>query len=213
MSFVGWLIFSVVIMFVTVLGLSTWIIYLVLGSQKTPKDNPDCITLMPDKTDGFFHGTQLKVIDETPDRTLLEFQPRDFDIDDLEDAKPQRLVVEKNKIYHLPKGILSKRKNIVIYGPRDAEDLPKALRETPIGKIIMLAITAESLNQDERKILRTVIETQKKGLEDLNMGEISEERIKKLMGYFDDAIGSLAKAKDVSKSTSSGGGFKTPELK
>jgi len=123
-------------------------------------DNPTiALNLMPNQSEGHAVVHEAYIEGEEPelngDKYIYCF-PRDINIKNAEDKKKlyklQRILVRKGCKINLPKGMLSQHKNISIYTPYYAGDLPTEIQNTAFGRmlsqfLIQNQITNETIEQ------------------------------------------------------------------
>ena len=94
---------------------------------------------MSQYTNGYAEGMLLKT-EKGPERTIITLIPSDIDFKKLKSIKPQKVVVENDKIITFPKGTWSNDLSKMWLLPPTARDLPNELKNTPLGKQIMIQI-------------------------------------------------------------------------
>jgi len=89
--------------------------------------------------------------------------------------KNYRLLVEANCRVVLPKGTLSKWRNLVLYLPKRPEELPQEFRNTPIGFGVEYYLRQNEILQPLIEMYRESAETKDSIMRTLNTGELSRQ--------------------------------------
>ncbi|MFW5794708.1 MAG: hypothetical protein ACOCV1_04410 [Bacillota bacterium] len=138
------------------------------STPKLPKDRIKIWNFMRQYTeDNLAEGYQTDVT-QGDSRSIISYIPTD--IEDLEESKTirkQHVVVENDKVITFVKGTYSNNETIKILLPPRGEDLSKQIRETLLGKILIKVIEEINLEIEEKKILRSAMDTQSKILMDI----------------------------------------------
>jgi len=89
--------------------------------------------------------------------------------------KNYRLLVDANCRVVLPKGTLSKWRNIVLYLPKRPEELPQEFRNTPIGFGVEYFLRQNEILQPLIEMYRESAENKDSIMRTLNTGELSRQ--------------------------------------
>lgn len=189
-----------IITMIIILGLGATItIYLVNKKYKIdiPPDCNLCLNFNPERSEGHALGVEyyspLKdSTSKTSDRTTYQFYPIDraYNKDgDLTPTTPKSVPVSKTGRIELPKGYPSSYRNLVIYLPEHAHNLPRELIRTPFGQLIALYIETKKKAEDYLTIAVTEGSRTTQSLaSELQQGELRQD----MMARIDEFTKSMA---------------------
>jgi len=162
------------------LAVAAGIAIVVIKYQKDDEDEEDktfCINFLSNFCENVAFGIEQKVVIGKNGRKITTISQRDILAKNIDDMKEVDVITEKNKIVILPKGTWSGQKNINIHLPKNASDFPDGIKETEIGKTLMMlteiknAVNAEIESVQEGSKRKTEI------LKRLGGGELSREHL------------------------------------
>lgn len=152
-------------------ALLVWVLVIMFGQKKVPKDDTKFLNFMPQYTHGYRHGKIIEVIQGKRRKGIL-FMPSDIDKVELFNKKvknfviqPELIWIENDKFKQFPKGTASSRVHESWGLPPRAEDLGEEFKKNEIGQAVMNLIEDKNANKEETTILRSRINTQTKMLD------------------------------------------------
>lgn len=166
------------------------------GKEEEFFDEPIGLNFMADHCDGRFIGVEKKSELGKDGRKIITLEPRDVNPYQMEKAKNVPVVVDRNKLISLPKGVVSRDKNINIYLPPSLADFPPALKETLFGKIMMFLTAITDASNAEIAAFQEGMKRQSQHVKTMATGEVSLERMNQIEEIYDDL---LTAAKDTKK--------------
>lgn len=182
-----------VLLFIT--GVTVGIIFLLrrLKTVDVPPNSPIGISFTPHRSQGYVVGveTDLKG-DPHSDNALVMMKPLDLKYD--KDGQPIQqeeinFAISKSKRIALSKGTLSEHRDIVLYLPERASDLPrKLLQDSIIGQAIMLSTEVINIRDSAIEAIKAGDQAKVKIIRELNTGELSEDLVKYVKGIQDELI-------------------------
>jgi len=164
------LVFTILFFVLTVLGIVTYAVYLIVSREKKKWENSNIIlNFMPQFCDGYAIGIEVNS-KKIGDRELITYQSTDADNKEVDLGKKvelQTIPIGNNKIITHSCGNLSSRRTIKFLLPPDASYFSKEFRETLFGKALVKLteeINAENVvvdtllnkNKVEDKLLKRV---------------------------------------------------------
>lgn len=172
---------------IVVFVLSVIAVILYTSKKEIPKDRVFIINFLRQYTENdFAKGYQTKVI-RGEKRSIVEYLPTDINYEKTKKIKPQKIVVQNDKIIPMMKGTLSNHESELWLLPPKAEDLPQGLKESQFGKMIMEMIENINYKVEERDIIRSAMETQSSILKDTRGMKLAKEHIEIDKGLLKDA--------------------------
>jgi len=174
-------------------GVAGMFIYLLFFKYKEEITNdPIAINLNSDKSNKRSMGIVKNISKGRKGRFLVTFSPKDVDVEKDNESECKVIV---DKIIELPKGTLSKDRDIKILLPRYSEELVDELKEDWFGRSLIEYIEKKNDNNN-------IIESLREGLERKGVirvlhgaGELSKEEIRRLRELRDEIDNMLIKDK------------------
>jgi hypothetical protein len=184
----------VIVSFIALFGLTIWLLISYFTEKRKIRDDPIILNFLAPIDHGFFLGTQISDITGKDGRHVIQFEPKDIDL--LQDNKekmakqqePVDVIVAKNKLFAMPKGSISKLRNVNIVLPKSASDFPEALKESLIGKGLMWAVEAQNAINSEINSLREGHNRKDKIFENIGHGEASTQFMGFMQELYKDAL-------------------------
>ena len=177
-----------------------YLLTLLFKERSESPDSPMIVNFMSHRSNGRAIGVQTNSR-QVANRHIIEFAPRDVDM-----LKLDKKVIDNEKIIvndymqvSLPKGILSKDKNVKFLLPINAEDLPFNLKQHPFGAALMQYIKMQTLSSTESDVLQEIIKRQKHIMKEHGGGEVSEHHIEMLDSLMSDFLKMTTKQKEQNK--------------
>lgn len=175
----------------SIAGLLIWLLYLIFHEEKIPSDVVQIDNYLTQYTNGRSCGI-LQHKENGSRRSIITYIPQDVDYKKISHVKPEKVVVENNKILTFAKGTWSNDITRKILLPPTPEDFPKEIKNTPYGKILMEACRKINEEGEEALILRKRIQAQTQLLEKTEgLGLVND-----WMRQTDDIIEKIAKKRD-----------------
>lgn len=180
------MIWTYVLLFAALLVLIGVIVFFLivwLREKKTPSD--DCLILNLcshlDKSGRALLSEKDIKSTSYNDRHIIVGTPRDIDygkvLKNKETVTDVKTIAEESKIIPIAKGTWSKDKNIKIILPPNAEDIPEAIKNTPIGIILAQLTEDKNVEKTILNIIRTGSDLKTQYLNKMSDGEVSMELI------------------------------------
>jgi len=192
----GWY-FVMGIAFVLLTGLVLWLVIEIYRTKKQLVDTPLALNFVAHLSDGRFIGNEEKVSKGRNGRYVISLDPKDIDIRNEKEVKPVTVIVDNNKLISVPRGSLSRERNVNFYLPPNANDIPDALKDTLIGRAMMWATELKNYEKTVIEILREGGERKDLMLKKIGDGEISKEFISFQEGLVSDYLQKVVSPKDV----------------
>lgn len=196
-------------LFFILIALFIWIIILIFREKPRIENDPIVINFLSHYSNGRAIGFEDNVIKAKNNRFISEFYPGDLDVKKINKAEKEKVIIGKDKIIPLPKGTLSKDRDIKIYLPPTAEDFPTGLKEHPFGKILMGYTELVNAVNSEIATIREGSKRKDEILQRLGDGELGKEYLDTFEGTMKDIIRMLAK-EELSKQRRGFSGYYTP---
>ncbi len=167
------------ILIVIFLAIIVGIVAAVIHYQKDDEeeDRPFCINFLSDFCDGVAYGVEQSVKTGKNGRKITMVSQRDILAKNIDKIKEVPVITEKNKIVSLPRGAWSSEKNINIHLPPSASDFPDAIKETEIGKALMLLTEIKNAVNSELATIKEGSRRKSEILNKLGDGELSREHL------------------------------------
>lgn len=172
------------------------IVILRYKEEELEKDNPIGINFLATNSEGRAIGVEKSIVVGKGDRRVITLSPRDVMTKGLKELKDVTVIVDKNKLLSLPKGVFSKDKNINLYLPPSIDKFPEPLKKTLFGKLLMFLTTITNAENAELDALQEGMKRQAAHIESLGMGELSKEKMTQLEEVYTDLLNA---AKDIKK--------------
>lgn len=193
--------------FVALIGLIIWALIVFLNYKKEIKDDVFGINFMSFKSDGRFVGIERDHKTGKDGRHIISLDPKDVDLSKDEDMKPVKVIVDARKIISMPKGTVSRDKNINIYLPKSATDFPDAIKDSDLGKAFMWLTELKNLVNTEVEMLAEGHTRKDALLIRIGTGEISRSFMKFNEELVKDALEAAVNSKDKPKTAGNLGGL------
>jgi fumarate reductase subunit C len=195
---------SLIFAFFVLVGLVIWLLIYVFVYKKEPQDSPINLNFLSHHTGGHFLGVETSSLNAKEGRHFIKMMPKDVNIKLKDkDLKEEIIIADKNKIITYPKGTLSPDKNINIILPKHASDLHEAVKNSELGRALMMTI--EIVNSANAEI-NSLLEGHKRKdeiLERIGHAEVSKEHINLLDEFYRDTLKLAFDARSREKSPSS----------
>lgn len=187
----------VIVSFIILFVLTLWLLIAFFQEKKKLQDNPLILNFLSSLDNGYFLGTQISMEDGKNGRHIIKYDPKDIDVlsDDKSQLEPADVIVEKNKLFSLPKGSVSRKRNVLVALPKHADDFPEALKNSLIGKGLMWATEAQNAINAEINSLKEGHDRKDNILKQLGNGEASQAFITFQQELFKDALKMTLEAK------------------
>jgi hypothetical protein len=176
-----------------VIGLGLWLFIIVFREKEDDLDSTILLNFLSNKTNGRFLGKELNVIDADSGRKVITFEPKDLLLRGRhknDKIETEEVIVGKSKYITLPRGTLSRDRNISIALPITPDDLPENIKETELGIALMMMTEMKNLADTEKAIIREGSTRKDAMLKKIGDGEISRD----MMSYFEEMIKDYLKA-------------------
>jgi len=195
---------TVILGFAVLTGLIIWLLSFLFLEKKEPQDSPIDLNFLSNKFDGYFIGVETSSVGAKDGRHFIKMLPKDVDIKMKDkDLKEVSVIVDKNKVCSLPKGTVSKYKNINILLPKHASDLHEALKETIVGRGLMMGIELQNAANAEIDSLLMGHDRKDEILSRIGHAEVSKEFLNFQEELYKDALKFNLEAKSRDKSPTS----------
>ena len=191
----GSLVFQWILIVTLIFGAIAMIIWLVWLYQRNKDENklppnPNIVIhFMPDDTDGYAIGLELKCTKGKGGRCLEEFLPMDYDTEKEDKPKTQKLIVGKGKRVVIGKSSQSRRREPIYLLPESVSDLPEEMGENIVGKMLVRLLTEINVNNTLTTIFEGAIERISQIKSSRPLGEASREEL----GFLQQQIMVMAK--------------------
>lgn len=191
MSSVVWLYILLAVLILASVGGWVWLLTLLFGKNLVAEDTPLLNNYNSMLDNGAFMG-EVKNINYAckGNRIELIYEVKDIDIKNPM-IKEQKIYIENGKLISVPKGVLSRYRNILIALPATAQEVPGALKDTLLGKGIMFMVELDNLGKSCEDILRKGIKDRDTLLKDIGTGEISDKWVKMNKTFMTDYVEAL----------------------
>lgn len=196
----GYITLLLIFCFVALFVFAIWTLIIYFSEKKKPKDETIAIDFGAHINGGHFVGTEVSVKQAKGGRHFIEFLPKDVDVtkDDFKVESEQK-IVDSNKIVPLPKGAASPERHINIYMPKRASDMHEALKESLLGKGIMIAVEMQNSVNAEIHSLTEGHLRKDEILQRIGHGEVSKEWMTMITEIYRDTLKSSLEAKGKDK--------------
>jgi len=155
--------------------LLTWLAIVYFNKEKEIIDNPLMLNFCSSLDSGRFLGEVKKIETAKGGRHYITLAPKDIDTRITKELDDVNVIIDKDKLISLPKGGVSKEKNIMVGLPPKAELLTPALKDTLIGKAIMWATEMDNYAKTQVEILREGINRRDDLHKEIGTGEASNK--------------------------------------
>jgi len=172
------------------------VIYSFVNKEEEYEDNPFVINFASKFSDRHAYGIQKNIVQGKGDRNGVTYSPRDINYKLVDSIKDKTIYAQRNKIVSLSKGSWSGQKNINIILPPKSEDFPDGIKDSDIGKALMLLTEIKNSNEAEVAMLREGNDRMRNILPDIGDGELSAKHISKINVLFGDLVKIAAKGKE-----------------
>ena len=190
--------------FVVLVGLGITALVIYFKEPKQIEDSPRLYNFMSYKTNGHWEGV-IRNIERGPGgRWKIIFEPKDVKPNDIikKNWKLQKVVFDYNKFELIPIGDLSNHKNIAIGYPVKPEHIPSHLRQTSLGKMIIIMTEMKNYEKVVEHALRSGHDRKDVYIGEIGHGEISVEMMSRIKGLLlEDLKESIIKSRDKSISS------------
>lgn len=190
--------------FLILFGLIVWLLSIVFREKKEAKDSPIDLNFLSHFDTGCFIGTEISSVGAKDNYHFIKMLPKDIDIDKLnknEVIKPVSIIVENNKICSFPKGTLSKDKNINFLLPKKSSDFHETVKDSIIGKGLMLAVELQNSSNAEINSLIEGHIRKDEILKRIGNAEISKEFLTFQSELYQDMLRTALEAKTKDRSS------------
>lgn len=189
--------------FMTLFGLAIWLFTLLVNDKKEPKDAPIDLNFLSHKDTGNFIGIETSAVGAKDGRHFIKMLPKDVSYDKKEsDVEEVSIIADRNKVLSFAKGTISKHRSVNIILPKTASDFHEAIKQTDLGRGLMIATEMQNAVNAEIRSLLEGHDRKDKVLEKLGHGEISKEFMTFLEEQYKDALRFSIDAKNKEKSSS-----------
>jgi hypothetical protein len=197
------LLVNIGILFCIIAALAVIVGIVIVKYREEPKDkdNPYCINFLSGQTEGRAIGVEKTTIVGKNGRRIVKFSPKDIYNDNLIEIPDVEAVVDQNKIISLPKGTLSKDKNINIFLPATPDRFPDPLKQHEFGKMLMFWTSLKSADNALIDSLKEGMLRQTEHLKSLGGGEVSVEKMTQIHELFEDTLNAVKESKKDKTST------------
>ncbi len=164
------LFFIAVFAFVLLFVLIIWLLTIVFASKSEASDSTLTLNFLSHFDNGFFIGAETSSVGAKDNYHYIKFLPKDVNVkNNATKIKEVDVIVEKNKYLSFPKGTLSKERNISMLLPKTASDFHEAVKDSVIGKGLMLGVELQNAANIE--------------IESLLQGHLRKDDILKRIGH------------------------------
>ena len=179
------------------------IVYVKFREEEEEKDNPLGINFLANHSNGRAIGIEKEIIIGKGNRKIITLSPRDINRENIKklDIEDVKVIVDKNKLISIPKGLWSKDKNINIYLPSKLSDFSTALKQTEFGKMLMFWTAIKNADNAEIDALQEGMKRQAAHIESIGAGELSVAKMQQIEEIYSDLL-SAAKESKKDKSSS-----------
>ena len=160
-------------------GLVIWLVLLLVGREKIPKDTPIILNLMAQYSNGRAIGREIST-DKINGREFITYTPGDIHSSELEETnKVETVSVVSDKAHTIPliMGGLSKGCDIKIILPPNPEDLSDGIKDSILGPYFAKAIGDINAKNTVVDALRSHIDVEDKLLNKTTGGNRTNEYI------------------------------------
>ncbi|MFW5793888.1 MAG: hypothetical protein ACOCV1_00160 [Bacillota bacterium] len=172
-----------IISFVLIIcALSVWLLIIYNKEEKIGKNEPLVLNLIASEEDGRAMITEKEVQNGCGKRFVVNAEANDIDQNSKNINRELKIVVPENKVISLPQGLLSKDRNIKIYLPIRAENMPESIKNTDFGKSLMFLTELKDYKSSVEKILREGSKRKDNLLQEIGDGELSSEFLNSIKG-------------------------------
>lgn len=178
-------------------GLLVWLAIVVFGVVKERKDTTLLLNFNATRDGGNFIGEIVNIDHNTKKgRPIIEYEVKDIDISNPE-LILQKAIIDNGKMLSMPKGTLSKKRNVIIALPPRAEDLTGSFKETLFGKGIMFMTELDNFAKTQVEILREANNRKDSLAKEIGTGELSVIFTNQIKEHVQDYLdGFIAKKND-----------------
>lgn len=194
---------GIVVFVVIFLGVIVLIRLLSKDDQEQP-DDPISINFLSHLTDGRFMGPVLNTKHGKDGRVVMTMLPKDIKPIDIDIVKTVDIIAYPHQIVDLPKGLLSRDRNVKLILAKNPDDYPESLKESQFGKLLMLHTAFKDADFNEIRAFKEGMKRQGQHIKSMGAGELSSERLVYLESQFEDYLDAVIKGmKKGEKSSSS----------
>lgn len=163
----------IAILFIALLVGIVILLTIIFNKKDDYHDNAILLNFCSALSNGKFLGEVLKTQNGKNNRKIIEFLPKDVDLKNIAELKPEKVIVDNAKIISLSKGLVSSDKNILISLPPSADDFSGPIKETLIGKALMWATELQNFTKTQSEILQEGIDRRDAIAKEYGTGEMS----------------------------------------
>ena len=175
--------------FIILAGLLLWLLSYVLVERKEPEDAPIAINFLSHFDGGHFLGIETDSKAAKDGRHFIKILPKDLHPKKMgEDIEEVSVIVGRNKICSYPKGTISKDRNIKVYLPNHPDDLHEAVKDSILGRGIMMAIELQNAANAEIESLLKGHERKDEILKRIGHAELSKEFVSLMEEQYQDIL-------------------------
>src|SRR5258708_25430869 len=171
------------LLFVVNVGLVIWLIFEMVRKQELHDDDSRIINFASHDAHGRFMGVPTEIVKGAGSRYRISYRPEDADAKKLLEKKqkllPETIIVDSNKLISLPKGTVSKDKNILIALADNPEEMDEAVKRSPLGVALSFLGLQQDFVKKQLEIHQDKIKNRDDLLKEVGDAEMSTELITK----------------------------------
>ena len=193
----------IVILVVFNIVLFLYLLSLIIKKESEDGDNAILLNFSNYGTHGRALGIVKDQIIGAGNRVKITMTPKDIDLNKLIREKKKLedidIMQESHKLVNLPKGTLSRDKNIVISLPKSPEDMSDGLKKTQLGVALQFLTLEQDFIKKRIDILSDKVKNRDALLKEIGDAEMSVEYVTKIKEFHKDVLGLMLDAKEAKK--------------
>ncbi|MEK6880261.1 MAG: hypothetical protein AABY22_11660 [Nanoarchaeota archaeon] len=155
--------------------------------EEIQKDLTIVESICPELTKGYSSLLLEKSEELSDNKKRLTLIPRDLGQEDEKEDELKKVIVnwDKSCILEFPRGTWSANRNKIWLVPVSANDMPKALYDSTIGKAIALGLESTKMDKSMSDLLFKVFRRYQILAERVKAGEVTDELVGEMKGLFE----------------------------
>lgn len=188
-----WLYILLGVLIIGLIALSLWLVAIKFKEKDKGNNEPLVFNLTGQ---GGAMLTEKRIVNGAGKRLVINALRNDIDQNSKEEKKEDIIIIPENNVLSLPQGTSSEKRNIKIYLPFEAEDIPSAIKDTPFGTAMRSLANNKEIERLKENILREGSDRKSAILKEIGDGEISEFYVQQLKDFVKKDLKDISSRKD-----------------